>query len=220
MGAQHGSLVAIDVADDPVAWASLGFTVPDDGRARIGRVEVRLTGADDGRGRGIVAWTLATPATAGDVDGLPTSYAVAPGDRPAAAVHANGVTVIDHLVVATPDIDRTTEALGAVGLEARRTREAGAGRLQRFFRLGEVVLEVVGPARPAGTGPAAFWGLALTVDDIDATAVHLGDRIGTPKTAVQAGRRIATLRPGPDVSVPLAVMSPPPTPGGGSGAGR
>ena len=46
---------------------------------------------------------------------------------------------------------------------------------QRFFRLGEVILEV-GRGRPAGDGPAAFWGLALTVDDIDATAAHLAGR--------------------------------------------
>ena len=94
----------------------------------------------------------------------------------------------------TPDLDRTTAALGAVGLEARRTREAGGGRQQRFFRLGEVILELVGPAEPAGEGPAAFWGLAFTVADIDATAAHLAGRIGEPKAAVQPGRRIATLR--------------------------
>jgi hypothetical protein len=118
----------------------------------------------------------------------------------------------------TPDLDRTTEALGAVGLEVRRTREAGGGRRQHFFRLGEVILEVVGPAKPAGEGPAAFWGLALTVADIDATAAHLAGRLSEPKAAVQADRRIATLRPGNDVSVPIAVMSAAPAPGGRAGS--
>ena len=126
------------------------------------------------------------------------------------------MTSIDHLVVLTPDLDRTTEALGAVGVEARRTREAGRGRLQRFFRLGEVVLEVVGPIDPSGDGPATFFGLALTVADLDATVSHLAGRIGDPKDAVQPGRQIATLRTGDEVSVPIAVMSPEPTraPGG------
>jgi len=233
MGPESNPLVEIEIGDDPITWASLGFTVGDDDVARVGRVGIRLAGAGDKRGRGILGWTLATGAPAGDVDGLPTDYAVAPDDGPGAddgPVHAgpapappppphpNGVVSIDHIVVMTPDLDRTTEALGAVGLEARRTREAGGGRRQRFFRLGEVILEVVGPAAPAGDGPATFWGLALTVADIDATAAHLTGRIGAPKTAVQNGRRIATLRAGDEVSVPIAVMSAAPPPGGGTGS--
>jgi hypothetical protein len=223
MGSTPGPLVEIEVGDDPIAWASLGFAVGEDGVTRVGHVDLRLAGAHDERGRGIVGWTLDTSAPTGDVDGLPTAYAVAgprAADRGAAppGAHPNGVTGIDHLVVMTPDLDRTTEALGTVGLEARRTREAGRGRRQRFFRLGEVILEVVGPARPAGEGPAAFWGLAFTVADIDATAAHLAGRIGEPKAAVQTGRRIATLRPGDDVSLPIAVMSAPPAPGGRAGS--
>ena len=227
MGTERSPLVEIEIGDDPITWTSLGFTVGDDGVARVGRVGLRLAGADDERGRGILGWTLAAGAPAGDVDGLPTDYAVAADDDPGAAgdtsapaPHPNGVTAIDHLVVLTPDLDRTTEALGAVGLEARRTREAGGGRRQRFFRLGEVILEVVGPAEPAGEGPATFWGLALTVADIDATAAHLAGRIGEPKAAVQAGRRIASLPTGDDVSVPIAVMSAAEPPGGGAGRDR
>jgi hypothetical protein len=223
MGSAPGSLVEIEVGDDPVAWASLGFAVGDDGVARVGHVTIRLAGAHDERGRGIVGWTLDAAAPAGDIDGLPTAYAATragAGDRAGPpGAHPNGVVAIDHLVVMTPDLDRTTEALAAVGLEARRTREAGGGRQQRFFRLGEVILEVVGPARPSGEGPAAFWGLAFTVADIDATAAHLVGRIGEPKAAAQADRRIATLRPGGDaLSVPIAVMSAPPAPGGRAGS--
>ena len=33
---------------------------------------------------------------------------------------------------------------------------------QTFFRLDEVILELIGPAEPAGDGPARFFGLALT----------------------------------------------------------
>jgi hypothetical protein len=223
MGSAPGSLVEIEIGDDPAAWAALGFAVSDDGVARVGHVDLRLVGAHDKRGRGIVGWTLDAAAPAGDVDGLPTvDAATRPGadDRAAAPPvdHPNGVVGIDHLVVMTPDLDRTTEALGAAGIEARRTREAGGGRQQRFFRLGEVILEVVGPATPAGEGPASFWGLALTVADIDATAAYLVGRIVEPKAAVQAARRIATLRPGDEVSVPIAVMSAAPAPGGRAGS--
>ena len=238
-GRPPGPLVEIEVGDDAIDWESLGFTVTGDA-AIVGTVRLRFAGRDDARGRGIVGWTLrGVGAPAGDVDGLRTDHEPAegppgervpaaatlstPGDRatapgagadpataPRAGGHANGVTHIDHVVVITPDLERTTAALAAVGLEPRRTREAGGGRLQRFFRLGEVVLEVVGPAEPAGAAPASFWGLAFTVADIDAAARVLTGRIGEPRRAVQQGRRIATLRTGPEVSVPVALMSPDP----------
>jgi hypothetical protein len=220
-----GTLAEIAVGDEPVDWASIGFAVDDDGVCRVGAVGIRLIGANDERGRGIAGWTLAGCTVAGDhVDGLPTTDAGPTGDTHAgggagAVLHPNGAAQIDHLVVMTPDLDRTTAAIERLGVEARRTREAGRGRRQRFFRMGEVILEVVGPSEPAGDGPAAFWGLAFTVADIDATADHLAGRIGEPKHAVQQGRRIATLRTGDEVSVPIAFMSAPaPTQRGRSGA--
>ena len=113
----------------------------------------------------------------------------------------------------TPDLDRTVGALEAAGLEARRVRDADAGGKpirQVFFRLGDPVLEVVGPPEPSGDGPARFFGLALTVADLDATATALGDRLGEPKDAVQPGRRIATLRRSAGCTTAIAFMSPPP----------
>jgi hypothetical protein len=214
MGNGPGTLVEVAVGDDPAGWASIGFTVDDHGLCRVGAVRIRLVGADDERGRGIVGWTLAGCTITGqDIDGLPTADLDPSPGAGAGTVdrgrHANGVTQIDHLVVITPDLDRTTAAIEAAGIAARRTREAGHGRRQRFFRMGEVILEVVGPVARAGGGPATFWGFAFTVADIGATAEHLAGRIGEPKPAVQAGRRIATLRSGDEVSVPVAFMSAP-----------
>jgi Glyoxalase-like domain len=241
MGPGPGRLTEVVLGDDPAAWASVGFAVGDDGTCPVGTVRLRLVGSGDPRGRGLVAWTLARPDTDtfggggetgagtpddGVLDGLPTTLAADAGSgldgaagAPGTGAHPNGVTHIDHVVVLTPDLDRTTAAIGALGIEARRTREAGPGRLQRFFRLGEAILELVGPVEPRGDGPARFYGLAFTVADLDATAAHLAGRISTPKAAVQPGRRIATLRAGDDVSVPVAFMSPdgrdsPPGPGG------
>jgi hypothetical protein len=221
-------LVGLEIGDDAAAWAALGFAVTG-GSCRVGHVELRFTGRDDTRGRGILSWTFLTaePAAvtpsepAGDVDGLATTHVPEDpaGARPQAAGdgptgwptdgpdHPNGAVRIDHVVVISSDLDRTTAALAGVGLEPRRTREAGGGRLQRFFRMGEVILELVGPAEPSGDRPAHFWGLAFTVADIDATAAYLTDRISTPKEAVQPGRRIATLLTDDEVSVPVAVLS-------------
>jgi hypothetical protein len=79
---------------------------------------------------------------------------------------------------------------------------------QRFFRLGEVILELVGTPGAHGEGPATFWGLALTVDDLDAAATHLGERLGPVTDAVQRGRRIATLRhEAVGLHVPIAFLT-------------
>jgi hypothetical protein len=75
--------------------------------------------------------------------------------------------------------------------------------------MGEVVLELVGPPEPdpAG-GPAAFWGLAFTVASLDEAVDFLGpDLVSAPKSAVQPGRRIATVGPAAGLAVPVALMS-------------
>jgi hypothetical protein len=213
------TLAEVAVGDDPAGWAGIGFSVADDGTCQVGSVAIRLVGTAGGRGRGIVGWGLSDLTVVGDIDGLPTSTATPasrpPGDAARGEVHPNGVTRIDHLVVITPDLDRTTGVVESLGIGVRRTREAGRGRLQRFFRLGEVILEVVGPVRPVGEGPATFWGLAFTVTDLDATVDLLGDRVGAPRDAVQEGRRIVSLPTDDAVSVPIAFMSP--APGRGDG---
>jgi hypothetical protein len=117
-------------------------------------------------------------------------------------LHPNGATRIDHLVFMTPDLPRTTGALVGLGLDVRRERDAGAFQ-QVFFRLGEVILELVGPVE-AGPGPSSLWGLTFAVDDLDATAAFLGDRVGRVKDAVQPGRRITTLR-GKEIGIGPAI---------------
>ena len=90
---------------------------------------------------------------------------------------------------------------------------AGAPR-QAFFRLGSAILEVVQEPRGAterrgGDSPAFFWGLAFVAPDLEQTVAFLGDRAGDVRDAVQPGRRIATLRRGAGLSVPVALMTPP-----------
>jgi hypothetical protein len=76
---------------------------------------------------------------------------------------------------------------------------------------GDVIVELFGPAKPAGDGPATFWDLAYTVADLDATVRRLGGAVGLARAAVQPGRRIASLRRGV-LAVPTAFMSPDPGP--------
>lgn len=194
-------------------WAALGFSVDGD-RCRIGDVVVHLVGAGDGRG--ITGWSFDGVRVEVDViDGLPTGVAAAPDG--AAPTHPNGVGSVDHVVVMSPDGERTTAAFEAIGLEARRVRETTMGGrpvLQTFFRPPGAIIELVAPAgagtgAPPDAGPAAFFGLALVSADLDATVAALGPHGGPPRDAVQPGRRIASIRSGElDLSVALAVMSP------------
>jgi len=218
----------LTIADEPGTWAALGFAVDGD-VCRVGSVPIRLAGRD--AGRGIVGWTLGEIAS-DELDGLPTRRgddpapsADAPAPRAddpappvdAAAPHPNGITAFDHVVAITPALDRTIAALQDAGLDLRRIREeptpAGAPR-QAFFRLGDVILEVVQAPDDAlersggADGPAFFWGLAFKVADLDATVAAIGEeRCSQPRDAVQPGRRIATLRRSAGLAVPVALMT-------------
>ena len=182
-------LNSLTVGDPPEAWSALGFALePDGAGACVSGVRFVL---DAATGPGIHDWSLA-PAD-GESGGGP---------------HPNGVVALDHLVLSTPDLGRTIEELEAMGMDLRRVRDAGGGRQQAFFKLGAVVLEVVGPEAPTGDGPFRFFGLAWTVRDLDATASFLGPRLRPAKDAVQPGRRIATLdKDAGGSSVPMAFMS-------------
>jgi hypothetical protein len=121
------ALEQLEIADEPADWRVLGFRV-EDGACQVSSVELRLVGR--GPRRGIVGWTLGheQPPTA------------------AGRTHPNGVVRIDHVVLLSPDLDRTVEELRSQGFELRRIREGetpGGSTRQAFFRAGEPILEVV-----------------------------------------------------------------------------
>lgn len=186
------TIAEIQVADPPEAWRAAGFAVDEDGGCRIGTVRVRLGAA----GTGVVGWSLRDlRAGTTDLDGVPTTVSSDEPDEPGS--HPNGATHIDHVVLLSPHLARTVAALEAVGLDVRRERDGalgGAPMRQVFFRLGEVVLEVVGSPDGEGEGPASIWGLTHAVADIDAAAALLGEHTTPVKDAVQPGRRITTVR--------------------------
>lgn len=198
------------VADLPEAWVAAGFTVDSDAVCRVGTVRIRLVGVEEGRG--IVGWSLrGLPADANEIDGIPTTSSETP--FPAPAHHANGVTGIDHVVLLSPHLVRTVAALGGIGLQPRRERDGelgGSPMRQVFYRLGGVILEVVGSPDTAAEGPSSLWGITHTVADIDASADLLGEFASPVKDAVQPGRRITTLRNREvGISVRTALISPP-----------
>jgi hypothetical protein len=210
------ALYELVVADAPEAWGAAGFRVDGDA-CEVGAVRLRLEGP--AVGRGLVGWSLRGLRSL-ELDGLP-----APGSDSAAATHAppaagerhpNGVVSIDHVVVISPDLDRTVAALERAGLDLRRVREGdtpGGSLRQAFFRVGEPILEVV--EAPPGTriasdpgGPARLWGVSFLVEELEHTAAALGDLLGEPRDAVQPGRRIATLRKEAGLGPAIAFMTP------------
>src|SRR5205085_795034 len=105
---------------EPGAWRELGFEVDSGGSLNAGGVRLDLLPAAE-RGA-IVSWALDGADVPDSVDGLATEPRAR--DAPEAS-HRNGVTAIDHVVVFTPSLERTTAALAEIGIDCRRVREAG-----------------------------------------------------------------------------------------------
>ncbi len=171
-------LAELSTGDSAAAWTALGFGDP----VRVGPATVTC----DGRGGGVRGWTLVGdgPDT---VDGIPTRWVGSPGEDRGD---------LDHVVVLTGALDRTVAALVAIGGDERRRAAPMA-----FVRLGRVIIEVVEREQV----PTRIWGLVAVVDDL---ASLPADLIGTPKDAVQPGRRIVTARPQPGLETALAFMTP------------
>lgn len=134
--------------------------------------------------------------------------------------HRNRVIDLDHVVLRSPDLERTTAMFENQGVECRRIRDVPLGDVpmqQRFFRIAtgvadsdtSTILELVGPAAPTEGGPATIWGLACVVDDINAAVAALGDVCSEARDAVQPGRKIATVRTRElGIGLTLALMTP------------
>jgi hypothetical protein len=211
---------SLTIAGDPELWRSLGLTVLNDGTIPLFGTSLRVvapaSGAlgSDNPETGIVSWALSGIPVPGPsesaavlIDGLPTE--VVEEAPPVFASHDMAASALDHVVVLTPDLERTSAAIEeATGCELKRIREVGSMR-QGFHRIsrGGLIVELV--ERPdVPDGDAAFWGLVLIVDDLDQVYSQLGpERVSAPKDAVQPGRQIATIRGDVGLGLPVAFMT-------------
>ena len=189
-------------------WAQVGINFSHDGVFAIGEVLLRI---DEALPPGMHSWALSNiDSTVVSIDGISTTGNVA-NDR-IEYNDAQGFVLtplgIDHVVVNTPDLERTSLALHeATGAELKRIRDAGNGVRQGFHRLGDVIIEIVSaPSMPPGN--ASLWGFVLNVADVNEVAAYLGpDVLSPPKPAVQKNRLIATFRGAVGLGVPVALMS-------------
>lgn len=193
-------LAALCVPGGAQGWRDLGFVVVD-GTVALANGGIRL---------GTAGCSLELEPPGRDVttvDGVP----VTTGAGVDAVVHPNGAVELDHVVVTTDSIERTSAAIEDVlGLEQRRLRETETVR-QAFHRFADApdgtrgcIVEVV--ERPDVTA-VGIWGVVVVVDDIDRAVAEAGGRIGTPKPAVQPGRRIASVPRTAGLSLAVALMS-------------
>lgn len=199
------ALLELTIGGTASRWTELGLI---DSHSRI--ADVGIDFHDDASG--IAAWTLsASRDERATVDGIVTNFSSAPhlvGRDVTTQFCGAHAIAIDHVVVNTNDLDRTSGAIeSAVGAERRRVRDAGHGVTQGFHLLDNTLIEVVsGPHITASH--AALWGFVVVVDDIDAVTETLGELVTPKKAAVQSGRFISSFTREAALGVPVAVMTP------------
>lgn len=193
-------LAGVGVPGDGTPWETVGFSVRD------GAIAV-ANGALVLGESGLVVVDAPVDAP-GEIEGVPVDA----GELRAAADHPNGAFELDHLVLLTDSLERTSDAVhAALGLECRRVRETSTVR-QAFHRFGDAggsrgcIVEVV---ERVGQAETAVMGVVFNVVDLDALAHHHGDDVmSRPRDAVQPGRRIAAFRRDVGLPIPVAVMTP------------
>ena len=189
-------------------WAQVGINFSQDGVFAMGKVMLRI---DETLSPGFHSWALSNiDSTISSIDGITTTEVLV--NTRLAEIESREFVLqplgVDHVVVNTPDLERTSRALHkATGAELKRIRDAGNGMRQGFHRLGDVIVEIVStPSLPAGN--ASLWGFVLNIADVNEVAAYLGpDVLSPPKPAVQKNRLIATFRGAVGLGIPVALMS-------------
>jgi hypothetical protein len=199
-------LVALHVGGALTPWQAIGLTF-DELTCTLADVDVVVSGETPG----LHGWTIDIGRDdVIDIDGIITTLNSGTQSHPSlSTIGRQKVIGLDHVVVNTDNIDRTTKAItDALGLEVRRERQLGNGAVQRFHKLDNTIIEVV--AGPHITQPgASLWGMVASVDDLFDLAEELGDDImSPPKKATQPGRYISTVRGSVGLGVPFALMTP------------
>lgn len=205
-------LASIVVIADPDSWAAVGFDLVDDS-IRLGNGAITVVRAEQDsppdEATGISRIVLAdAPERRGLVDGLAVGSDAAVLGQP----HSNGALDLDHIVVMTDSLERTSSAFeAALDIECRRIRETTHVR-QAFHRFDDspsgargCILEIVEDPRRTG---AEWWGLVVTVGELDDVSATYPDLLAPPKPAVQPHRRIATVRRQAGLGTAVAFMSP------------
>lgn len=201
-------LVALHASGSPEPWQQLGISCVSD-VCQLADVQLHLTSPSSTPG--LTSWTIDVGRTGQvDIDGIPTTLVVSSSEVASTSVIGTQRMVsLDHVVVNTDNLDRTTAAIEReLGVPMRREREVGNGVVQRFHKLDNTIIEVVTGPHISGEG-ASLWGMVVSVDDLFEWAESVGqDKVSPPKKATQPGRYIATVRSSVGLGIPFALMTP------------
>jgi hypothetical protein len=199
-------LVALHAGGQRSPWQSIGLTC-DESACILSDVVLSFSGVSSG----LVGWTFSSDRDElVSVDGISTTLVSQFPSHPAQSpLGSQRIVGLDHVVVNTDNIDRTSTAITEVlGLEVRRERQLGNGAVQRFHKLDNTIIEVV--SGPHVTTPgASLWGMVVSVDDLFDYCEEVGDAVTSPpKKATQPGRYISTVRSSVGLNIPFALMTP------------
>jgi hypothetical protein len=199
-------LVALHVGGALTPWQAIGLTF-DASTCPLADVDLIVSGES----LGLHSWTIDVGRDETiEIDGIRTNLiSGTSASRTSSVIGTQRVIGLDHVVVNTDDIDRTTSAItAALGLEVRRERQLGNGAVQRFHKLDNTIIEVVSGPHVKEAG-ASLWGMVASIDDLFDLADGLGEDITSPpKKATQPGRYISTVRGSVGLGVPFALMTP------------
>ncbi len=126
----HPRLAAVRIGGSSEPWEALGFVTDEAGRIPLRNGALEFTGADPGVSGMVVDAAEAVPD---DIEGVElTIGAVMP-----ALEHPNGAFELDHIVMTTASLERSSEAVeAALGLPCKRIRETETVR-QAFHRFAD-----------------------------------------------------------------------------------
>lgn len=199
-------LVALHVGGALTPWQAIGLTF-DESTCPLADVDLIVSGET----LGLHSWTIDVGRDETiEIDGIRTHLVSgSSAGRTTSPIASQRIVGLDHVVVNTDDIDRTTSAItAALGLEVRRERQLGNGAVQRFHKLDNTIIEVVSGPHVKEAG-ASLWGMVASIDDLFDLADGLGEDITSPpKKATQPGRYISTVRGSVGLGVPFALMTP------------
>ena len=198
--------------------ASLAFSVDDIAKAhhRLARLGLAPEDISDGASKDLASgrtltWKR-TRASAESTHGIRLFFLERAERLARSAETASvSVTLLDHLVIATPDPERTAALYGArLGLDMKLDRTIAAlGTRFLFFRTGALVFEVIHRIKDGrGDGPDKIFGVSWRVADIEATRTRLqqaGLDISEPREGRKPGTRFFTVRTG-TFGVPTIVI--------------
>lgn len=225
--------------DDPRSWTSAGYAIEMEGQEGVlslGNVRIRLV-QRQGKERGVLGLVIAYHDSQSDcshldllVDGLPfkilhsrdncthTICTTFSKSKFIKKPNPNGACEVDHLVMLSSNMDATCAAfLKSLGVRPRRRMRPQSGwRASKefaFFKLGDLLIEVIAPAEKQGEADqilaskdSSFWGLALTTWNMARSKLFFGGNASDIRQAFQAGRQIMTLKR-IGVSVPTVFLS-------------